>query len=270
MARSLVIPAQAGTQHKKNWIPAFAGMTMILLCLLFWTLPAAAQTFPQLTGRVVDQANLLSPAQEADLSSKSEAVEAKTGRQLVVATVSSLQGRTIEDYGYKLGRAWAIGQKGKNDGVILLVAPNERKVRIENGYGATVFLTDAMSSIIIRNAILPRFKAGDMAGGIVAGADEVIKTMQLSPEEAARFNQQAQVEQTQQQQRGKSGGGGFPFVLIAFLFFFVLLPMMRAAGGRRYRGRRHDSGISPWVVLWGLNELSRGSRNSGWGGGGSP
>ena len=81
----------------------------------------------------------------------------------MVATVKSLEGRTIEDYGYRLGRTWAIGQKGKDDGVILLVAPNEKKVRIETGYGARVFLTDAVSSVIIRESILPRFKAGDFA-----------------------------------------------------------------------------------------------------------
>ena len=104
----------------------------------------------------------------------------QTGRQFVVATVSSLEGRTIEDYGYRLGRAWAIGDEQKDDGVILLVAPNEQKVRIETGYGARVFLTDAVSSVIIRESIMPRFKAGDFGGGISAGADRIIETMELA------------------------------------------------------------------------------------------
>ena len=90
-----------------------------------------------------------------DLAS-SAALETQTGRQFVVATVNSLEGRTIEDYGYRLGRAWGIGDEEKDDGVILLVAPNERKVRIETGYGARVFLTDAVSSVIIRERILPQ------------------------------------------------------------------------------------------------------------------
>jgi uncharacterized protein len=248
-------------------------MSLFARLFLLWLAvasPAAAQTFPALTGRVVDQANLLSPEQEVDLRSKSEALEAQTGRQFVVATIASLEGRTIEDYGYRLGRTWKIGDVKKDDGVLLIVAPAEKKVRIETGYGARVFLTDAISSVIINQSILPKFKAGDMGGGVIAGADQIIKTMQLSPADAARFDQQAKTAQQQQQQR--RGGGGFPFIVIAFLFFFVLLPMMRRAGGRRYHGgrRRRGGGIDPLVVLWGLDAISRGSRGGGggWGGGG--
>jgi uncharacterized protein len=121
------------------------------LALVALAQPVSAQTFPKLTGRVVDEAHILSSAQIVDLTTKSEALEAKTGRQFVVATVPDLQGYPIEDYGYRLGRSWQIGQKGEDNGVILLVAPNEHKVRIEVGYGATAYVTDAMSSIIIRN-----------------------------------------------------------------------------------------------------------------------
>ncbi|MBA2467444.1 MAG: TPM domain-containing protein [Sphingomonas sp.] len=225
--------------------------------------PASAQTFPKLTGRVVDQANLLSSAQEVDLRSKSEALEAQTGRQFVVATVNSLEGRTIEDYGYRLGRTWAIGGKEEDDGVILLVAPKERKVRIETGYGATVFLTDAVSSQIVRNAILPRFKAGDMPGGIMAGADRIIETMRLSPAEAQRRSDQAR---QQQDQRATSGGGFMPVLFMLIIFFVVIRSMARRAGGRRFRRRR--GGISPMVVLWGLDALSSGRRGGGGGFGG--
>jgi uncharacterized protein len=240
-------------------------LAVLWLALLALATPAVAQTFPQLTGRVVDQANLLSPEQELDLSSKSAALQAQTGRQFVVATVSSLEGRPIEDYGYRLGRAWAIGDKQRDDGVILLVAPNEKKVRIETGYGARVFLTDALSSIIIRNAILPRFKAGDMAGGIMAGADQIIKTMSLPAAEAQR---QASQAQRAEQARAKGVANILPVVFWGIIILFILLSMMRRAGGRRYRTRAGGGGISPWVVLWGLNELSRGSRGGGWGGGG--
>jgi uncharacterized protein len=239
-------------------------LALLWLALLALAAPVSAQTFPKLTGRVVDDAHLLAPAQVQDLTSKSEALDASTGRQFVVATVPSLEGRTIEDYGYRLGRTWAIGQKGKDDGVILLVAPKEHKVRIETGYGARVFLTDAVSSVIIREAILPKFKAGDMAGGIVAGADQVIKQMSLPPEEAQKNI--AQAEQAQQQRQHSSGSalpGFFWFMIIAF----VLLSMLRRAGGRRYRHRH--GGINPWVVLWGLNALSNSGRGSGWGGGSS-
>ena len=100
------------------------------LAVLVIATPASAQTFPALTGRVVDQANLLDPAQEAALTAKLAAVEQRSGRQFVVATLASLEGRTIEDYGYRLGRTWQVGDEAEDDGVLLIVAPNERKVRM--------------------------------------------------------------------------------------------------------------------------------------------
>ena len=245
---------------QRRVLDCFAALAMTLL--LFFAAPAAAQTFPPLTGRVVDQAHLLTAAQAQYLTNRSETLEAHTGRQFVVATVTSLEGRPIEDYGYRLGRAWAIGQKGKDDGVILLVAPNERKVRIETGYGARVFLTDAVSSVIVREAILPRFKAGDMGGGIVAGAEEIMKQMSLPPGEAAKNIAAAEQTQRHQQSRGVVLPGLFWLMIAGFL----LLSMLRRSSGRRYR--HHQGGVSPWVILWGLNELSRSSHRGGWGGGG--
>ena len=136
--------------------------------------PALAQDFPKLTGRVVDAANIIPPDVEASLDAKLTAFEQRSQRQLVVATVPSLDGYEISDYGYQLGRAWGLGDKQRNDGAILLVAPNERKVRIEVGYGLEPVLTDGYSALIIQNTILPKFKAGDMPGGIVAGTDAMV------------------------------------------------------------------------------------------------
>ncbi|MEO7364690.1 MAG: TPM domain-containing protein, partial [Sphingomicrobium sp.] len=243
-------------------VRGFLAMLLVLASVVTGA-PALAQTFPPLAGRVVDQAGLLRPEQVLDLTSKSEALEAKTGRQLVVATVKSLEGRTIEDYGYRLGRTWAIGQKGKDDGVILLVAPNEKKVRIETGYGARVFMTDALSSIIVRESILPRFKAGDFGGGITAGADQIVKTMSLSPADAQRYANEAAKREAS---RANAGSTILPAFFWVLILAFVLLSMLRRATGRRYR--RQQGGISPWVVLWGLNELSNSGRGGGWGGGG--
>jgi uncharacterized protein len=231
------------------------------LAVLVAATPAVAQTFPKLTGRVVDQAGLLTPAQVVDISSKSEALEAASGRQFVVATVNSLEGRTIEDYGYRLGRTGGIGQGEKDDGVILLVAPNERKVRIETGYGARVFLTDAVSSVIIREAIVPRFKAGDMGGGIVAGSDQIISMMQLPAAEAAKRAQEIGATESR---REESGAGFIPVIFIVVIFFVIIGSIASRVGGRRYRRRR--GGIDPWIVLWGLNEISRASRGGGGGG----
>ena len=238
-------------------------LAALLLAFLALAAPATAQTFPPLTGRVVDQAHLLRPEQVVDIRSKSEALEAQTGRQFVVATVNSLEGYPIEDYAYRLGRYWKIGSGKANDGVLLVVAPKERKVWIATGYGAGGFLTDAMSGIITREAILPRFKAGDMGGGIVAGADAIIKQMSLPPEEAKK---NAAAAEQAQKQRQRSGGNPLPIIFWGMVIGFVVLSHFRRAVGRRYRSRR--SGVNPWVVLWGLNELSRGSRG-GWGGGSS-
>jgi uncharacterized protein len=239
-------------------------LAALLLALFALSARASAQAFPPLTGRVVDQAHLLNAAQVQDITTKSQALEAQTGRQFVVATVNSLEGRPIEDYGYQLGRAWGIGQKGKDNGVILLVAPNEHKVRIEVGYGATTFITDAVSGLIIRATILPYFKQSppDYGGGIEAGADAIIKQMSLPPEEAQK--NVAAAEQAQQQ-RQHSGGNPLPLVFWLLVIGFVVLSHLRRAFGRRYRPR--SGGISPWVALWGLNALDRSSRGSGWGGG---
>lgn len=242
---------------------------LFFLAALHLAVPASAQTFPKLTGRVVDNANLLDPAREAALTQKLTALEQQTGRQLVVATLPGLQGRTIEDYGYRLGREWGIGSAEKDDGVLLIVAPSERKVRIETGYGARVFLTDALSSVIIRNAITPRFREGDFAGGIESGVDEIAAQMQLPPAEAAKRLQEAEGATTQQRSSG-GGAGAFPMIFFFLVVGFVLLSFFRRASGRKYRGkrRRGSGGVDPLVVLWGLDLLSHAARRGGGGGGG--
>ena len=137
-------------------------------------LPASAEpTFPALTGRVVDGAGLLSPEDRDALTAELKALEEKSSDQLVVVTLPSLQGYPIEDFGYQLGRHWGIGTAKLNNGVLLIVAPNERKVRIEVGYGLEPILTDALTKIIIENGILPRFRAGDFPGGIKDGVHAI-------------------------------------------------------------------------------------------------
>lgn len=236
----------------------------LLLALLALAAPARAQTFPQNNGSpVVDQAGILTPEQQADLKSKAQALYTQTGRAFAVATVKSLEGYPVEDYAYRLGRAWGLGEKDKDNGVLLLVAPNDRKVSIATGYGAGGYMTDAMSGIIIRDDILPHFKQSppDYGGGIEAGADAIIKQMSLSPDEAEKNIAAAQQAQ---QRRQHSSGGGLPIFFWLMIISFVVLSHFRRASGRRYRGR--SGGLNPWVTLWALNSLSRGSR--GWGGGG--
>lgn len=241
---------------------------LVATLLLLSGQTAFAQTFPKLTGRVVDQANLLDPAQEAALSAKLEGLETRTKRQLVVATLNSLEGYEISDYGYRLGRHWALGQDGKGEsekdnGAILIVAPNERKMRIEVGYGLEPILTDGLSSSIIRNDITPAFKAGDFPAGINAGVDRIVTQLELPADEAAKIAAAANNKQ--------QGDEGFPFGAIIFLFFiifFVVIPMIRtiSGGGKKHRSR----GYGGPVIIWGGGDWGGGSSGGGssWGGGG--
>lgn len=231
---------------------------------------------------MVDAADVLPPQVEAELTQKLDAVQRDTKRQLIVATVPSLEDYPIEEYGYRLGRAWGVGLKDVNNGAILLVAPNERKVRVEVGYGLEPILTDALSSVIINQAVLPRFKAGDLPGGVVAGTDALIAQLRASPEEA-RARLDAAVEQFDAARVGqrRSGGGGIPLGLVfwGMVALFVLLSLGRRGGakGQRYRGGG-GSGLGS-VILWNIaanvasaalnsrNDDDRWGGGGGWGGG---
>ena len=156
----------------RRWIVFLSAVSMALLVALASS-ASAEPKFPPLTGRIVDDAHLLTPADRAAIESDLKALEDKSSDQVVVYTTNSLQGYPIEDYGYQLGRTRGIGQKGTNNGVILIVAPNERKVRIEVGRGLEPQLTDLLSTLIIQNRILPRFKRGEFSGGIKAGVEDI-------------------------------------------------------------------------------------------------
>ncbi|WP_260923350.1 TPM domain-containing protein [Novosphingobium sp. 9] len=207
---------------------------------------ASGPQFPKLTGRVVDDAHILPADEVARLDQKLAALEQQSNRQLVVATVSSLQGYEISDYGYQLGRSWGIGQKGQDNGAILLVAPNERKVRIEVGYGMEPILTDGLTFLIINQQILPRFKAGDMPGGIEAGTDALIKQMTLPPEEAQKVAAQAQKSHQQSAGDGVSLG---TVIFILFILFFVALPILNELRARGRRSRM-GGGLGGGPIIW--------------------
>src|SRR5918993_2497506 len=166
--------------------PGAGAALLVALLVLLHPLAALAQSFPQLTGRVVDAANLLKPEERAALEAKLKAHEDKTTDQVVVATLRSLEGTEIEDYANRLFRHWQLGQKGKDNGALLLVAPQERKVRIEVGYGLEGALTDALSKVIIATAIAPQFQKGNFAGGIDAGVDAMLSILTGDAEEWQR------------------------------------------------------------------------------------
>jgi uncharacterized protein len=210
---------------------------------------------------VVDEARILPAPVAADLTAKLQALEAKTSRQLVVVTVPSLQGYEIEEYGYQLGRAWGIGQKGINNGSLFIVAPAERKVRIEVGYGLEPILTDALSSVIIQTTVLPKFQAGDLEGGVVQGTDALIQQLTL-PEDEAR----ARAEQAFKVPVKKPYSGPPIVVVIIIVFLLVYIISQAFRGGRRGRRGGGLGQALPWIILNGI--LNSGGRGGGGLGGG--
>ena len=227
----------------------------VLATLMAASLALAAPKFPPLTGRVVDNAELLSPQAEAELTVKLEALEQQTGRQLVVATIPDLQDVPIEDYGYQLGRTWGIGDKDRDDGVLLLVAPKERDVRIEVGYGLEPVLTDALSSLIIQQRILPAFKQGRMEEGIVAGTEAIVQQLSL-PDDEAKAVAAAPAE------RSSGGSVGIPTIFVILIVFWLVGGVLGAfSRGRRRRG---GGGGLWWILPLLLSNSSRGG--GGWGG----
>lgn len=231
--------------------------------LLLLAMPAAAQTFPKLAGNpVVDQADIIPAAEEAALNTQLLDLEKRTGHQLVVATVGDLEGRDVADYGYRLGREWGIGDAERDDGVVFLIAPNERRMHIAVGLGLEPILTDALSGRIIRDTITPRFKDGDYPGGIQAGVNAIAQQIELPPEEAAA---RAKAAAAAERDRADDGNFGGLFFLGFIILIFFIIPWFASRGrGKKRRGRRD----SPWgaapIIIWGDDDDW-----GGWGGGGS-
>ncbi|WP_338892061.1 TPM domain-containing protein [Aeromonas rivipollensis] len=230
-------------------------MTMMLRALLplllLWTAALqAAPAFPTLSGRVVDEAALMSRKQAHQLTQQLAAFEKRSGIQLVVVSVDSLDGETIEEYGYQLGRHWGIGQKGKDNGVLLLIAQDERKVRIEVGYGLEGALPDAIAANIIQTRILPAFKRGDMVAGVVAGSQGIM---------------QALAGEYQPVEQPKSDSDGGPWLFILVVIAMIVLHNLRGGGGGP-GGRRRAA-----YMAGGFGAGSFGGRSGGGfsGGGGS-
>lgn len=239
-----------------------------LLALLagILAMPAHAAYPAPPQGPVFDQADIIPAAEEAAMDQRLREYNQRTGRSVVVATVNTLDGETIEMYAANLFAAWGIGGKESDQGLLLLVAPNDRQVRIEVGYGLTPYVTDILSGRIVRGDILPRFKQGDYAGGIDAGLTALITQMDRTPADArAVAEAAAAAEKAEADGDGASVGG-----IIFWIALIVILIAMfgRGAGGRRYHAKR--GGIDPWVVMWGASEIARhaSGRGGGFGGGG--
>lgn len=270
-------------RHRLSPVPAsshcWRGAALLLAALLF-CLPALAQSLPALTGRVVDNAGMIDPADESALVATLEAFEQKSSDQIVVATIESLGGEAIEPYANRLFRQWGLGQAGENNGVLLLVARDDRRMRIEVGYGLEGTLTDLHSKLIIENTMVPAFRAGDFSGGITRAVDDIIMVLEGN---AAELEARAERNQAQDD--------GMPwfvvlFILVwcvlffgAFAFAFLAPVFGRKIGAKRYKwlgmefdytqSSRSSSGRSSgggWSSSSGGGGFSGGGGSSGGGG----
>lgn len=249
-----MVRAQRGT-----FLQALAGALLLLLVLV---LPATAQTaLPALTGRVVDDAGIIDAATESTLTARLAAFEAKSSDQIVVATIRSLGGEALEPYANRLFRAWGLGQAGENNGILLLVALNDRKMRIEVGYGLEGTLTDLHSRLIIENVMVPAFRAGDFAGGISRAVDDIIFVLEGNAEELeARYSR----NQPSPSPLGFLDNSDWPLTLFIVIWVLIFGGAIFFAIGARIWGRRIGPGRYRWLGMEVNYNSSGGSSGSGW------
>jgi uncharacterized protein len=258
------LPARAfGSGLRRSPAASRTGFGTLLLAFLFLLpLAAFAASLPALTGRVVDNAGMIDAASEVLLTQKLADFENKGSDQIVVATVPNLDGEAIEPYANRLFRAWGLGQGGENNGVLLLVARDDRKMRIEVGYGLEGTLTDLHSKLIIENDMVPAFRAGDFSGGIEKAVDDIIMVLEGNPEEL-------EARGARNQDTSMNIDDWIPIIFItiwAILFFggfaMAILPPIfgQKIGPRRYRwlGMTFDMN----------NRGSSGGSSGGWSSGG--
>lgn len=251
---------------------------------LFLTTSAQARDVPPLTGRIVDLAHVLPNSTTDSLTAQLAAHETQSSNQVAVLIVPSLEGEAIEEFSHRVATTWKLGQKGTDNGVLLLVAIQERKVRIEVGYGLEGVLTDIRSAQIIRNEIVPRFRAGDIPGGVTGGVTAIVKTIEgtyQAPDKAVPRKENDIIEQVVvavliglfvgllfmniHRLIGPIAGAGVttllaPWVVPALMASGITLLLLLTIGASGTGGRRsRSSGIDDWVWY--------SSRGGGWGGG---
>src|SRR5262249_37682024 len=282
---STVATRQAAARARTHRHVAYAVIALLALVSAFafgWLSfgSVALANAPALTGRVVDEADVLDPGFRAVLASKLKSLEEQTTDQLVVATVKSLGGHTIEDYANQLFRKWQLGQKDKNNGVLLLVAPVDRKVRIEVGYGLEGELPDAVAKLIVQDRMIPDFRSGNYTTAIARGTDSIIDVLTGG---APRWKQDAAryFEPAPRTPFWRSDTGTHLIIAITVIGIFVLLRLVvpmsptddrRLRPARASRGRRSsrdDGGGSSSSSSWSSSDSSSSSSDSFSGGGGS-
>ncbi|HET7315535.1 TPM domain-containing protein [Salinisphaera sp.] len=223
-------------------------VALVALALIAVAFNAGAKPdFPKLTGRVVDNANMLSAHAETRLTRMLAALEQANGDQVVVVTLADLGGHSIETYGYQLGRAWGIGQKNKDNGALLIIAKKEHAIRIEVGYGLEGRLTDAKSSVIIHQVIEPAFKKGNFDAGVLQGTAAIVQLLGGKPP-SQLIDQAAQAIQHHQQADRRPSLG---LTLMFFVLIFGMIALFSGGGGGGHGGRRRRRGFMPLFIPMG-------------------
>lgn len=244
-------------------------IAFLALVLALFSSPALAQQYPDRpTGPVYDGAELIAAPEEAALDKKLREYNEQTGRAIIVATVPSTNGIDTQIYSRNLAEQWGVGGEESEQGVLMLIARDDRQMWISTARGVQGTLTDISTGRIVRDTMRPAFRKGDFAGGIDQAIDQIIDRLDMDPVDA-----RAIAEAEAAAERDRQNEGGLPvgtIIWLGFIFFFVVLPMMRGRGRRR----RYTAG--PWgntardIILWEAGKaVARGLDNgSGWSGGG--
>jgi uncharacterized protein len=222
---------------------------LALLALLFAALatPLHAQDYPpRPEGPVYDAPDLIPAAEEARLDAKLTAYNRETGRAIVVAVVETLRNEPVDVYARDLAERWDIGGAETEEGVLLLIAPNEREMWITTARGVQDRLTDISSGRIYRDTLRPAFREGDFAGGIDRATDQMIERLNLSPADAEAIDEAEAAARRNAPGSSRSDDGGFPvgmLIWLIFMFLFFVLPLIRG-GARRRKYKKRKKG--PW------------------------
>ncbi|WP_273757083.1 YgcG family protein [Bartonella sp. MM73XJBT] len=235
-------------------------LSALYLVIVLGNVAYAQSKFPPLTGYVNDVAHLLDNATKQNLTEKLAELEEKAGDQIVIVTLPTLSGSDIETYSNALFRRWGIGQKQINNGVLLVIAPNEREMRIEVGYGLEGVLTDALSAVIINSFVLPNFREGNYQKGIVEAVHAIISVITENDSDfSIRIKEKANIVEAQRKQAEKEE---MIASAIIFLIFFIMfgLPILAMIFGKKVGPQKYLwMGIvfTPWFF-----NLNAGSRHS--------
>jgi len=222
---------------------------IIFCCLILCAAGAMAQELPAKPSTLVtDYTNTLSDADKQGLEQKLDAFDDSTSTQIAILIIKSVGQYDINDYAQKVGRSWGIGQKGKNNGILILVAMGDRKMSIQTGYGVEDVVPDAITHEIIENDMKPRFRANDYAGGLSAAVDDLLKYTKGEYKAAKK-------------PQGRGIGGNIIAVIVIVVIILIVIFRGRGGGGQIIDSR---GGASPFWWFLGGALLGRGS--GGWGG----